>query len=131
MEISLLVIAALIGFLAFVATIAICCFYSRYVSTHGNKSLHIAIQSLPLKISICKTRFLSLYCAETTKTSVTEILGKYPYLSKSPKSWLNIFCGGQILNPDKIHIYSLSYTVLKPQSLFFSLRNLKGNFIRK
>ena len=29
-EISLLVIAALIGFLAFIATIAICCFYSRY-----------------------------------------------------------------------------------------------------
>ena len=42
-------IAALIGFLAFVATIAICCFYSRYVSTHGNKSLDMEI---PLKIKI-------------------------------------------------------------------------------
>ena len=29
-ELSLLVIAALIGFLAFIATIAICCFYSKY-----------------------------------------------------------------------------------------------------
>ena len=29
-EMSLIAIAALIGFLAFVATIAICCFYSKY-----------------------------------------------------------------------------------------------------